>query len=115
MLTRRLALLASTLCAGALPAMAQPRRQARPAGRGKKDTTTGAPGDTPLGPVDTAARWGFIQDFATGTTLFDKQADDEMPPSSMTKLMTIYLVYERLKNGRMRLEDELPVTERAWR
>jgi D-alanyl-D-alanine carboxypeptidase (penicillin-binding protein 5/6) len=33
----------------------------------------------------------------------------------MTKLMTIYLVYERLKSGRMRLEDELPVTEKAWR
>jgi D-alanyl-D-alanine carboxypeptidase (penicillin-binding protein 5/6) len=115
MLTRRLVMLASTLLSGALPAAAQPHRQARPAARGKKEATSGSPGDTPLGPVDTAARWGYIQDFATGTTLFDKQADEEMPPSSMTKLMTIYLVYERLKNGRMRLEDELPVTEKAWR
>jgi len=38
-----------------------------------------------------------------------------MPPSSMTKLMTMYLVYDRLKEGRLRLEDELPVSERAWR
>jgi len=47
--------------------------------------------------------------------LLEKQADDEMPPSSMTKLMTIYLVYERLKQGQMKLDEELPVTERAWR
>lgn len=120
MITRRLALLGSTLFVGAVPAMAQPRKQpanAPRAGgrRGQKDAPSGSPGDTPLGPVDTTARWGYIQDFNTGATLFDKQADEEMPPSSMTKLMTIYLVYERLKSGRMRLEDELPVTEKAWR
>src|SRR5262249_61490978 len=34
---------------------------------------------------------------------------------SMTKLMTIYLVYERLKQGKLRLEDELMVSERAWK
>ena len=38
-----------------------------------------------------------------------------MPPSSMTKLMTLYLVYDQLKQGRLKLEDELPVTEKAWR
>jgi len=120
MLTRRLALLASSLfVAGTLPVDAQtqqPQRRppTRQVGR-KKDGPTGSPADTPLGPVDTAARWAYIQDFTTGATLLEKNADDEMPPSSMTKLMTIYLVYERLKQGRMRLEDELPVTERAWR
>jgi D-alanyl-D-alanine carboxypeptidase (penicillin-binding protein 5/6) len=67
-----------------------------------------------LGPVDTAARWAFIQDFSTGASLLEKNADERMPPSSMTKLMTIYIVYERLKQGRMKLEDQLPVSERAW-
>ena len=38
-----------------------------------------------------------------------------MPPSSMTKLMTLYLVYEQLRQGRLKLGDELPVTEKAWR
>jgi len=51
----------------------------------------------------------------TGASLLDKNADEEMPPSSMTKLMTIYIVYERLKSGRLKLDDELPVSERAWR
>jgi D-alanyl-D-alanine carboxypeptidase (penicillin-binding protein 5/6) len=119
MLTRRLALLSSTALLGAPPATAQPHHPS-PAhqaahGRQKDAQSTGSPADTPLGPVDTAARWGFIQDFATGAALLEKQADDEMPPSSMTKLMTIYIVYDRLKSGRMRLEDELPVTEHAWR
>jgi D-alanyl-D-alanine carboxypeptidase (penicillin-binding protein 5/6) len=125
MLSRRIALLGSTAVAAATAAasaVAQPARRPPPAkpggsaGRKSKDpATTGAPAETPIGPVDTAAKWAYIQDFDTGATLLDKAADDEMPPSSMTKLMTIYLVYERLKKGQMRLEDELPVTEKAWR
>lgn len=122
MLTRRLVMAGWTLLAGAVPAVAQPRhapagKPAAPGARGRsKDATPGgSAADTPLGPVDTTAKWAYIQDFNTGASLLEKQADDEMPPSSMTKLMTIYLVYERLKQGRMKLDDELPVTERAWR
>src|SRR5258708_18762412 len=122
MLPRRSGLLASAIFAsGSLPAAAQQRRPApakpaAPGARGaKKDQPAGSPADTPLGAVDTAARWAFIQDFATGAALLEKNADVVMPPSSMTKLMTIYLVYERLKQGHMKLEDELLVSERAWR
>ena len=122
MLTRRLALLGTTLAVTSAavttaPALAQSRRQSAAAkgARGKKDAPGTSPGETPLGPIDTAARWGFIQDFTTGAVLFDKQADQEMPPSSMTKLMTIFIVYENLKAGRLKLDAELPVTERAWR
>jgi serine-type D-Ala-D-Ala carboxypeptidase (penicillin-binding protein 5/6) len=126
MLTRRLALFGSTLSASTVvgvvrSALAQTRRKATPdhhptgRGRSKDAEPAGSPADTPIGPVNTTAKWAFIQDFTTGTTLLNKQADEEMPPSSMTKLMTIYLVYERLKDGRMRLGDELPVSEKAWR
>jgi serine-type D-Ala-D-Ala carboxypeptidase (penicillin-binding protein 5/6) len=121
MLTRRSALLASATFAVALPSAAQPRRPSaqKPGGPGakgaKKDQPAGSPADTPLGPVDTAARWAFIMDFNTGAGLLDKNADAEMPPSSMTKLMTIYIVYDRLKQGRMKLDDELLVSEKAWR
>ena len=122
MITRRLALLCSTaVLAGASSALAQTRRTpvapphpAAPRPR-REAAPTGSPADTPLGPVDTAARWAYIQDFDTGASLLEKGADEEVPPSSMTKLMTMYIVYERLKQGRMKLEDELPVTERAWR
>jgi D-alanyl-D-alanine carboxypeptidase (penicillin-binding protein 5/6) len=122
MLTRRLGLLASAAILAAGQAAAQTKKQpapvpaAKPAAKKQKDAVpTGSPADTPLGPVDTAAKWAFIQDFDTGATLLEKLPDDEMPPSSMTKLMTMYLVYDRLKQGRLRLTDELPVTERAWR
>jgi D-alanyl-D-alanine carboxypeptidase (penicillin-binding protein 5/6) len=120
MLTRRLGLLASAFLAGAMPALAQQKRpqgHSGPGGRKGKDAVipTGSPAETPLGPVDTAAKWAYIQDFDTGATLLEKQADEEMPPSSMTKLMTMYLVYDQLKQGKLKLEDELPVTEKAWR
>jgi serine-type D-Ala-D-Ala carboxypeptidase (penicillin-binding protein 5/6) len=120
MLNRRSALLASALfAAGALPAAAQQKRPpapAKPGARGaKKDQPPGSPAGTPLGAVDTTAKWALIQDFATGAILLDKNSDVQMPPSSMTKLMTIYLVYDRLKQGHMKLDDELLVSERAWR
>ena len=122
MLTRRLAMLASSLIAS-VPAFAQqhkpaPARPAAPrqAGRPHKLVVpTGSPADSPLGPIDTAAKWAVALDFTTGATLLEKLADDEVPPSSMTKLMTIYLVYERLKQGRLKLDDQLTVSERAWK
>jgi D-alanyl-D-alanine carboxypeptidase (penicillin-binding protein 5/6) len=117
MITRRLGLLASALSVGPLPALAQKHVAASGHGgkKSKEAEPTGSPAQTPLGPVDTAARWVYGMDFDTGATLMEKQADDEMPPSSMTKLMTMYLVYDRLKQGRLKLDDELPVTEKAWR
>jgi D-alanyl-D-alanine carboxypeptidase (penicillin-binding protein 5/6) len=119
MLTRRSAVLASAFfAAGVLPAMGQPHHSpvGKSGARGaKKDQPPGSPADTPIGTVDTAARWAFIQDFTTGATLLEKNADVAMPPSSMTKLMTIYLVYERLKQGKMKLDDELLVSDRAWK
>jgi D-alanyl-D-alanine carboxypeptidase (penicillin-binding protein 5/6) len=76
---------------------------------------TGSPANTPLGPMDTSAQWAFITDFNTGAVLLDKQADTQMPPSSMTKLMTAYIVYSKLKSGALHLDQTLPVSEHAWR
>ena len=122
MLTRRAALLASAIircrraasrCATKTPCVGE--AGAPGAKNAKQDEPTGSPADTPLGPVDTTARWAFVQDFDTGATLLAKEADAQMPPSSMTKLMTIYIVYERLKQGKMKLDDQLLVSDRAWR
>ena len=108
-----------TLLAGvalALPAAAQAQRRQR-AGRGAPaaPAPTGSPATTPLGPLDTSAKWALIMDFNTGATLLDKDGDVAMPPSSMTKLMTMYIVYGMLKSGRLKLDQELPVSEKAWR
>jgi D-alanyl-D-alanine carboxypeptidase (penicillin-binding protein 5/6) len=75
----------------------------------------GSPADTPIGPIDVAARYGVIIDHNTGATILNKGADESMAPSSMTKLMTAYIVYGMLKSGRLSLTEELPVSERAWR
>jgi len=106
-------------CAGAalaLPAVAQPRGQ--PQGRRSAvppARPASAPASTPLGPVDVLARQALITDFATGAVLLEKNADERMPPSSMSKLMTMYVVFEHLKSGRLRLDQFLRVSERAWR
>ena len=84
-----------------------PEPAATRAGR-RRRCRRAVPRTSPLGPVGTAAKWAYIQDFDTGATLLEKRADEEMPPSSMTKLMTMYIVYDRLKQGRLKLEDELP-------
>ena len=65
--------------------------------------------------METQAEEAFLVDFQTGAVLLDKNADVRMPPSSMSKMMTAYMVFERLKDGRLSLDDELPVSEKAWR
>ena len=64
---------------------------------------------------DTAAKAAILIDYRTGQVLFEKNADEPRPPASMSKLMTAYLVFERLREGSLSLEDELPVSEKAWR
>lgn len=62
-----------------------------------------------------AAKYVFIQDATTGAILFEQNADVPMPPASMSKLMTVTMVFERLADGSLRPDDRLNVTEKAWR
>ena len=68
-----------------------------------------------IGPIDTQATHALILEAETGAVLLDKGGDERMPPASMSKVMTAYLVFDMLKQGRAKLDDELPVSERAWR
>ncbi len=119
MLNRRILLAQALLAATASQASAQPAR--RPPARAPRQARraepgpAGTPATTPLGPLDTAAKFAFIMDYNTGATLLEKDADAPMIPSSMTKLMTAYIVYGLLRSGRLTLQQELPVSERAWR
>ncbi len=69
----------------------------------------------PAAALETIAKQAILMDAQTGTVLFEKNADDTMPPSSMSKLMTVYMVFEGLKNGSLTLDDKLPVSKKAWR
>ena len=65
--------------------------------------------------VTTTATHAYLIDDTTGAVLFEKNANQRMHPSSMSKLMTVYMVFERLKEGRLKMDDTFPVTEKAWR
>lgn len=78
-------------------------------------TVAEAPASTPVGPVDTVARWACILDYNSGATLLEKAADERMPPSSLTKMMTAYVTFSMLRAGRLKLDQALPVSEKAWR
>lgn len=57
----------------------------------------------------------YLVDFQTGSVLINKNGDKTMAPASMTKMMTTYLLFERLKDGSLSLEDTFRVSEKAWR
>lgn len=65
--------------------------------------------------IQTEAKAAILLDATTGTVLFEKNADEALPPSSMSKMMTVYLVFQRLKDGRLSLDDKFHVSEYAWR
>ncbi|TAN77037.1 MAG: D-alanyl-D-alanine carboxypeptidase [Magnetospirillum sp.] len=65
--------------------------------------------------IETAARQAVITDFASGAVLMEKNADELMVPSSMSKLMTVYMVFDKLKSGAWKPTDLLPVSEAAWK
>lgn len=65
--------------------------------------------------IDTDAKQAIIIDYNTGTVLFEKNADTQMPTSSMSKVITMYMVFEALKKGTLSLDDTMMVSEKAWR
>ncbi|HXC26813.1 MAG TPA: D-alanyl-D-alanine carboxypeptidase family protein [Stellaceae bacterium] len=74
-----------------------------------------APAPPPSATFDTSARFALITEADTGTVLFAKNPDERMAPASMSKLMTAYVVFSMLKDGRITLGDDLPVSEKAWK
>ncbi|TIT49096.1 MAG: D-alanyl-D-alanine carboxypeptidase, partial [Mesorhizobium sp.] len=64
---------------------------------------------------ETKAAQAFMIDADTGTVLFSKDADKPIPPASMAKLMTMEVVFNALKSGRLKLDDTFVVSENAWR
>ncbi|GAA6161213.1 D-alanyl-D-alanine carboxypeptidase family protein [Ruegeria sp. HU-ET01832] len=62
---------------------------------------------------DTSARAAYVMDQTTGTVLLSKDAEQPLPPASMSKLMTLYVAFEALRDGRLTLNETLPVSEHA--
>jgi D-alanyl-D-alanine carboxypeptidase (penicillin-binding protein 5/6) len=62
---------------------------------------------------DTQAKAAYVVDLSTRTVLLSKNADQPLPPASMSKLMTLYIAFEALRDGRLRLDEKLPVSSHA--
>ena len=63
----------------------------------------------------TTARTALVVENSTGDVLLSKQAHKPIPPASMSKLMTLWMVFEALDQGKISLQDELIVSKKAWK
>lgn len=73
------------------------------------------PEGDPTTELQTNAQFALMMDFETGAVLFSKDGDQPMAPASMAKLMTVAILFEKLKHRELRLEDTFTVSEQAWR
>ncbi len=64
--------------------------------------------------LQTSAKQAYIMDYETGTALLSKNAQERMPTSSMSKVMSMALVYDALQKGKISLSDAFIVSEKAW-
>src|SRR6056297_274953 len=67
----------------------------------------------PAQAFETRANAAFVMDMTTGTVLLNKNADQPLPPASMSKLMTLYVAFEAIRDGRLTLDERLPVSRHA--
>jgi len=65
--------------------------------------------------IETKAKNVILMDYETGQYLFTQNAFVPVAPASMSKLMTVYLIFDKLKDGSLSLEDVFTVSERAWK
>ena len=65
--------------------------------------------------IETKAKNALLMDYDTGEYLYEKNAFTAVPPASMSKLMTIYILFSKIKDGSLSLEDSFTVSENAWR
>jgi D-alanyl-D-alanine carboxypeptidase (penicillin-binding protein 5/6) len=70
---------------------------------------------TPGLPIDTTVEHAILVDEDSDAVLYAKDAEVRMPPASMSKLMTVAVVFDALKAGKLKLTDEFTVSENAWR
>jgi serine-type D-Ala-D-Ala carboxypeptidase (penicillin-binding protein 5/6) len=96
-------------------AQQQQQRRSRQAPAQPPAAAAAAPAQTASAVPETTARQAIILDFKTGKVLYEKNADQRMPPSSMSKIMTAYMVFKALKENRIQLDSMLPVSQKAWR
>ncbi len=66
-------------------------------------------------PTTTTAKYALIIDYDTGNILYEKKADSRIYPASMSKLMTLYILFEAIEEGTVDLESKFYVSKKAWK
>lgn len=69
----------------------------------------------PVAALPTKAKQALVVDYSTGRTLLARNADAPMHPASMTKMMTAFMVFDRLRSGTLSLDTKFRVSKRAWK
>jgi len=87
----------------------------QPAAKRGKTDTKGVGQATELSPGQINARSAILMEVSTGSILFEQNADESIEPASFTKIASLYLIMEALQQGRIHFNDEVWVSETAWR
>ena len=65
--------------------------------------------------ITSTAKQAHITDFLSGKVLFSKNADEPMKPASMAKIMTVFVAFQRIVDGSLKMDDEFVVSTKAWK
>jgi D-alanyl-D-alanine carboxypeptidase (penicillin-binding protein 5/6) len=72
--------------------------------------------EVPVPSAPTIAASSFILlDFNTGKVLAENHADTKLAPASLTKILTVYIVFKEIKNGHLKLDDKVTISQNAWK
>jgi D-alanyl-D-alanine carboxypeptidase (penicillin-binding protein 5/6) len=66
-------------------------------------------------PFDTPAPIAYLEDLSSGAVLYAKDADRRIPPASMAKMMTVYVAFDLIKQGKLKLSDTTTVAPETWK
>ena len=100
--------------APARPAAGEAAKPGRHEGRGARGAAaSSASGD--LSPGQVEARAGMLVDVVSGVSLFEQNPDELIEPASFTKILSLYLIFEAIQQGKIHLNDEVLISETAWR
>jgi len=82
---------------------------------GQGEPAKGTSSATEISPGQINAREAILVEVSTGTVLFEQNADEAIEPASFTKIASLYLVFEAMKQGKIHLNDQVLISESAWR
>jgi D-alanyl-D-alanine carboxypeptidase (penicillin-binding protein 5/6) len=102
--------LAATLLVGLAHAQTALPTPAAPAAASAPATVA-----TPPAPVPTVSAAWILMDYASGQILAGENVDAQLAPASITKVMTSYVIAAEVKNGKVKPDDQVMMSERAWR